>query len=214
MDRNTARLCRSTEDLHQTRLGRLAPPTILMQEACALYWEVQFDNAYTDLSLGSLDVTPLECLHSLAKLLATGHASPAVQEQLADFLIDVLGQADASARGKTEADALAHRILDTANPGRPAKYAQQAALVKAFEAAMSEGLDPEQACRRAYDAYYASDNRTFAADARKEIESPDGKSVAERSMNKVIRPMLRGEGLLQRRSPGRKKKGKPSDNDP
>lgn len=186
----------------------------MMQEACAHYWETRFDSAYGELLLGSLDETPLDCLHSLAKLLATGHASPGVQQLLADFLCDVLERADASPHSMAEADTLAQRILDTASPGRRAKHSQRDAMLAAFEAALADGVDQEQACVCAYDAYYAHENRTFAIDLRREIDSADGKSVAERTMNKVIRKMLREEGRLQLRSPGRKKKGKPAGNSP
>lgn len=78
--------------------------------------------------------------------------------------------------------------------------------IDAFEFHATEGDTVEEAEIAAYNAYFAAQQRIYATDLVREIKcNGEPWTVAEQTMETVVRKLLRRAGALQVKPPGRKK---------
>ena len=158
-----------------------------------------------------VDRTPddlaLDTISELAKLLRTGKPCRETLDLLAKFLEDELQNSSESDKARKKATDLAFRVLGLSpGNGRPRKDMETQRAIAEFETYISKGLGQEAAERAAYDAYYATETRSYKEGAKSErrtyakdsarlcTRTIGAKTVqsneAERAMCSTIRPLL------------------------
>lgn len=164
-----------------------------------------------------LDMEPaqlaFQALDELRWLLRHGETDPETLKLVADLVGELLDSSGESAAQWNASARIAFRMLGFRKNGRPDKRHAESRALAEFEIQQQAGADVQACEQAAYDTYFGMLNRrpnAFAEDCKREVTmtAEDGRkidsNVAERFLEKQLRPILRKERLLASKRPGRK----------